>query len=285
MATPGYTHLFFAESHLVNEIGELCNASVARLFVSLIEHSLSQVDNLQIQRQQLQHLSLKQFSCWLSTGQFTCLALNSYLGILQPISSKPYILLSRNLMEGFRQHEDSEIAKIIPFAYQRLPSTKQPSWNSSDQHLHSNYISSWAENSWNSSNIIIFQTIYPLEQELGERQQADRVHRKAEIIPLRCQRVSSIEQPSCNSSNIIFQTICPLERKSWWEMPGKINPEWLKQFFSDIKEGHSLVIHLEILQTTYFVIIRPYIAAGCLRLWQFLVIPTCFLLRLTWSMK
>ena len=39
-------------------------------------------------------------------------ALNSYLGILQPISSsKPYILLSRNLMEGFLQHEDSEIAK------------------------------------------------------------------------------------------------------------------------------------------------------------------------------
>ena len=54
-------------------------------------------------------------------------------------------------------------------------------------------------------------------------------------------------------------------------MPGKINPEWLKQFFSVIKEGHSLVIHLEILQTTYFVIIRPYSAAGCLRLWQFLV--------------
>ena len=46
-------------------------------------------------------------------------------------SSEPYILLSRNLLEGFRQHGYSEIANIIPFAYQRLPSTKLPSWNSS----------------------------------------------------------------------------------------------------------------------------------------------------------
>ena len=37
-------------------------------------------------------------------------------------------------------------------------------------------------------------------------------------------------------------------------MLGKLNSEWLKQIFSDIKEGHALVIHLEILQTTYFVI-------------------------------
>ena len=35
-------------------------------------------------------------------------------------------------MEGFMQHRVSETAKIIPFAYQRLPSTKQPSWNSSN---------------------------------------------------------------------------------------------------------------------------------------------------------
>ena len=91
------------------------------------------------------------------------------------------------------QHGDSEIAKIIPFAYQRLPSTEQPSWN--------------------SSNIIIFQTIYPLEQKLDGRQQADRFHRNAEIIPLRCQRGSSIEQPSWNSSNIFFHSICPLEQK------------------------------------------------------------------------
>ena len=98
-----------------------------------------------------------------------CLALNSHFGILQPISSsKPYILLSRNIMEGFMQHRGSETAKIIPFAYQRLPSTKQPSWN--------------------SSNIIIFQTIYPLEQKLDVTQQADRLHRQAEIIPLRSQR-------------------------------------------------------------------------------------------------
>ena len=121
--------------------------------------------------------------------------LNSHLGILQPTSSfQPSILLSRNLMEGFIQHGDSETAKIIPFACQRLPSSKQPSWN--------------------SSNIIIFQTIYALEQKLDGRQQADRLHRKAEFIPLRCQRGSSIKQPSWNSStNISFQTVYPLEHK------------------------------------------------------------------------
>ena len=63
-------------------------------------------------------------------------------------SSKPYIFLSRNLMEGFRQHGDSEIAKINPLTHQRLPCSKQPSCNF-------------------SSNI--FQTIYPLEQKLDRR--------------------------------------------------------------------------------------------------------------------
>ena len=121
-------------------------------------------------------------------------ALNNHLGILQPTSSsKPYFLLSRNLMEGFREHGDSEIAEIIAFAYRRLPSTKQPSW------IH--------------SNIIIFQTIYLLEQKLDRRQQTDRLHKKAEIIPLRCQRGSSNKQPSSNSLNYTFQTICPLEQK------------------------------------------------------------------------
>ena len=123
-----------------------------------------------------------------------CLALNSHLGILQPTSSsKQYITLSRNLMEGFRQHGDSEVAKCIPFAYRRFPSTQQPSLN--------------------SSNIIIFQTIHPLAQTLDGRQQADRLHRKAEIIPLRCSRGSSNELPSWNCSNIIFQTIYSLEHK------------------------------------------------------------------------
>ena len=53
VAIPGHTRLFFAEAHLVNEIGELCNASVARLLVSLIQHSMRL--NLEIQRQQLQN--------------------------------------------------------------------------------------------------------------------------------------------------------------------------------------------------------------------------------------
>ena len=57
-------------------------------------------------------------------------ALHNHLGILQPTSSsKLYVLLSRNLIKGFLEHGDS--GKIIAFAYQRLPSTKQPSWISS----------------------------------------------------------------------------------------------------------------------------------------------------------
>ena len=68
-------------------------------------------------------------------------------------------------MEGFRQQGDSDITETILISYQRLPSTEQPSWN--------------------SSNIIIFQTIYPLEQKLDGRRKAASLHRKAKIIPLR----------------------------------------------------------------------------------------------------
>ena len=140
-------------------------------------------------------------------------------------------------MEGFRQHGDSEIAKIMPFAYQRLPSTKHPSWN--------------------SSNIIIFQTIYPLEQKLARRQQADRLNRKAEIIPLRCQIGSSIEQPSWNSSNIIFQTICPLEHLSRNLMrEARQNKFRMARTVLFIYQRRACTCyHLENLQTTYFVII------------------------------
>ena len=68
-------------------------------------------------------------------------------------------------MKGFRQHGDSDIAETIPISYQRLPSTEQPPWN--------------------SSNIIIFQTIYPLEQKLvaGGRQLV--YTEKPKTIPLR----------------------------------------------------------------------------------------------------
>ena len=50
-----------------------------------------------------------------------------------------------------------------------------------------------------------------------------------------------------------------------------------EQFFSDIKEGHALVMHLEILpQYSVSIILVPYSAISCLSLCQFLVIPTCF---------
>ena len=46
-----------------------------------------------------------------------------------------YILVNRKLIEGFRQHRDSEIAKIIP-----LSCTKQTSWNSSKSSSSKPYI-------------------------------------------------------------------------------------------------------------------------------------------------
>ena len=64
----------------------------------------------------------------------------------------------------------------------------------------------------------------------------------------------------------------------------QINSEWVEQFFSDIKEGHALVIHLEIPpQYSVLIILVPYSAISCLSLCQFLVILTCFLSPLTWS--
>ena len=52
-------------------------------------------------------------------------------------------------MDGFGQHGDSEVAKTMPFAYERLTIAKQPFWNSSIN--------------------IFFQTIYPLKQKLDGR--------------------------------------------------------------------------------------------------------------------
>ena len=47
-------------------------------------------------------------------------------------------------MGGFLQHGDSEIAKIIPFAYQILPSTEHPSSEFFERRLPNN-ISSGVE--------------------------------------------------------------------------------------------------------------------------------------------
>ena len=50
----------------------------------------------------------------------------------------------------------------------------------------------------------------------------------------------------------------------------QINSELLELFFSDIKEGHALVIHLEIFQTTHLVIIS---SLQCCRLSEIVAIP------------
>ena len=56
-----------------------------------------------------------------------CLALNNHLGILQTsLSSKPYTLLSRNLMGGSRQIGYTE-ADTIPLGCLREHSIKLPS--------------------------------------------------------------------------------------------------------------------------------------------------------------
>ena len=79
-----------------------------------------------------------------------CLALNSHLVILQTSSSsKPYIILSRNLMGGSRQMSYTKKLNFIPLRSQRGSSIKQPSWN--------------------SLNNIFFQTIYLLEHKLDGR--------------------------------------------------------------------------------------------------------------------
>ena len=108
---------------------------------------------------------------------------------------------------------------------------------------------------WNSSNIIKFQTIYPLKQTLDGRQQADRFHRKAEIIPLRCQRGSSIEQLSWNSSTS-FSKPCPLEQK----LDGRQQADRLHRKAEIIQlrcqRGTALNSHLGILQTSSS---KPYV--------------------------
>ena len=117
-----------------------------------------------------------------------------------------------------KQHGDSEVAKITPFAYQRLPSTKQPSWN--------------------SSNIILFQTIYALEQKLETK--AKWRSWMSQIFPFKYQRWPCIKQPSWNSSSNFFKTICPLEQK-----PGNIGLEEKRY-----QDGQELNSNLNICQTT-----------------------------------
>ena len=124
-----------------------------------------------------------------------CIALFSHLGILQTSSSsKPNIILRRNLVEGFRQHGDSEIALIIRFAYQRLPCTNQPSWNSSIN--------------------IFFKPYILLSRNLMEGFGQHGDSEVAKIMPFAYERLPSTNQPFWNSSTIIFfQTIYPLNEK------------------------------------------------------------------------
>ena len=121
-----------------------------------------------------------------------CLALNSHLGILQPTSYKPNILLSRNLMGGSRQIGYTELLKSF--------------------HLDIKYGHGL------NSHLGILQTTssnpyFLLSRKLMGVFKAKWRPRVALNIPFRYQRWTSTEQPSLNSStNIFFSTIYPLEQ-------------------------------------------------------------------------
>ena len=99
----------------------------------------------------------------------------SYLGILQIISSKPYVLLSWN-QATWRLRMN----KIILFRYQRWSRTKQQSWY--------------------PSNNVFLQTICPLEQKPDWMRKAKRRLRNGSFIPLKYKRWSWTKQPSWISS-------------------------------------------------------------------------------------
>ena len=94
--------------------------------------------------------------------------INSYLGIPQTTSSNPYFFLSIKLMGVFKAKWRPWIALIIPSRCQRWPSIGKPSWN--------------------SSNNIFLQTIYPNEQKLYWMRQAKKRLRIASFILLRFKR-------------------------------------------------------------------------------------------------
>ena len=121
----------------------------------------------------------------------------------------------------------------------------------STSHLHIKDCLALNSHLLNSLNIV-FQTIFPLEQKFHWRQQADKIHRKSEIIPLRCQKGPGIKLPSWNFSTTSSNHIS-LWAENWLKTSGNIETQkWLKSFHC-----RALYRHLGILQTSSSS--KPYI--------------------------
>ena len=98
---------------------------------------------------------------------------------------------------------------------------------------------------FHTSNNIFFQTIHPLEQKLNGRHQG-----KTET--LNCSNLSiQISKMTMHYSYLgIFQIISSKPKPSWAETRQHGGSEWIKSFYSDIKDGQELNNNLDILQTT-----------------------------------
>ena len=162
---------------------------------------------------------------------------NIHLTILQTTSSsKPYVLLSRNLMWVASQHRYSKLQNIL--------------------------------NSLNN----IFQTIYPLEQKLDGRRQADRILRNAVIITFRYQRWPRTKQPSPYSSNkhLLSNHIFSWAETDWMLQADRILIT-AESFHPDVNGGPVLNSHHELLQTASFksyVLLSRNLMGGARKKWR-----------------
>ena len=198
-------------------------------------------------------------------------ALNSHLEILQTTSSRPYFLLSKNLMVGISQisrmlkslHSDTNdghalnslhgilqttssklyallrliIGKILPFRYQRWPWTKQPSWNSTNN---------------------IFQLIFSLEQKIdsslqGKMETQNRLSHSIQISKMAIHYYSHHE--ILQTTSVSKPYVLMSRNLIGWIMP-KRDSEMLFSFHLDTKDGHALNSLFGIFQTSYS---NPYI--------------------------
>ena len=128
-------------------------------------------------------------------------ALNSHLGILQPeFSSKPYILLNRNLMKGFLHNGGSEIAKsshsLIKY-----------------DHVLNSHIGDLYPPSPSKPYILLSKNLKKSSDIMDNSEIAKKP------IWFTHQRCPCTKEPSWNISTNIFQIIYSLEKKLDWRLP------------------------------------------------------------------
>ena len=193
---------------------------------------------------------------------------------------------------------DSELSKIIPFTHQTWPCTKQQFWNSSTTiifltiytleqkllwkaswnmetkkklrsfHLHIKDCLALNNHFWFLQTLSSFKPYILLRRNLmgGSRRICYTEKPKSFHWDVK-------EGPAINSHHETLQATSSKPyvflAQTWRETSGKINSEWLEQFFSDIKEVHA---H-EILQTRYFVdymfLTVPLVVRDCGHSWSY----------------